>query len=122
MQILDEQLLTIFASAIIQFASLVKQLSEQANRFVSLWMSKSASCLELMCQPSGRDNTWRDNKYIAEIYCDGCTPFLFFFLFLQGPELSLWQIKILLAVKTHTHKKTHIHIRDERGSQQNNSL
>lgn len=57
MQIFNKQLLTICTSAIIQFASLVKQLSEQANGFVSLWMSKSASCLELMCQCSGGDNT-----------------------------------------------------------------
>lgn len=36
MQILGKQLLTIFASAIIQFVPLVKQFSEQAERFVSL--------------------------------------------------------------------------------------
>lgn len=113
MQIFDEQLLTIFASAIIQFASLVKQLSEQANRFVSLWMSKSASCLELMCQPSGRDNTWRDNKYIAEIYYDGCTPFLFVFLsFFAGARAFPLADKDSFSSKdTHTQKDTHTHKR-----------
>lgn len=73
MQIFNKQLLTICTSAIIQFASLVKQLREQANGFVSLW-SKSASCLELICQCSGGDNTRREDKYLGSIANTDTSP------------------------------------------------